>query len=72
MTDRRWRLRVLYSSILLAVYFGFFLMCSFLPGVMAAKLFATNAATLAMWLGAIIIAGSVGMTALYMVSADRA
>ena len=72
MNDRRWRLRVLYSGILLGIYFGFFFMCSFLPDVMARKITVGNPATVAMLLGAAIILGSVGMTGLYMVSADRA
>ncbi len=72
MDDRRWRLRVIYSSILLAAYFGFFLLCAFLPERMAARALSDSPISLAMVLGAIIIAGSVAMTGLYTVSADRA
>lgn len=71
MNDRRWRLRVLYSGTLLLTYFGFFLMCSFLPELMVKPVFASSPVSIAMWLGAAIIAGSVAMTGLYMVSADR-
>ncbi|MGY4155524.1 uncharacterized membrane protein (DUF485 family) [Bradyrhizobium sp. USDA 4461] len=72
MNDRRWRLRVLYSGMLLAAYFGFFLMCSYFPDAMASRVSTGSPATLAMWLGAMIIAGSVAMTGLYTISADRA
>ena len=71
MADRRWRLRVIYSGILLAVYFAFFLMCAYLPERMAAHVLKNSPISVAMWLGAAIIAGSIAMTGLYAVSADR-
>jgi uncharacterized membrane protein (DUF485 family) len=72
MNDKGWRLRVIYSGVMLAAFFGFFLMCSFWPKTMAARVLNDSPTSYAMWLGAAIIAGSVVMTGLYTVSADRA
>jgi uncharacterized membrane protein (DUF485 family) len=72
MKDRRWRLRVIYSGILLVAYFGFFLMCAFLPERMAAPALSNSPISFAMLLGATIIVGLIAMTGLYTVSADRA
>jgi uncharacterized membrane protein (DUF485 family) len=72
MNDKRGRLRVIYSSTLLAAYFGFLLACCFLPRQMAIHVFSDSPTSVAMCLGAAIIAGSLAMTGLYAVSADKA
>lgn len=71
MNDKSWRLRVIYCGVLLTAYFGFFLTCAFFPATMARTIGANTQATLAMLLGAAVIAGSVVLTGCYMVAADR-
>jgi uncharacterized membrane protein (DUF485 family) len=56
---------------LIAVYFGFFLSCAFLPSIMAHAVFANSPISLAMVVGAAIMAGLVVITRLYVSSADR-
>jgi uncharacterized membrane protein (DUF485 family) len=71
MSDRSWRLRVIYTASLLGVYFIFFFISSFLPAWMAKPLFANSPVTMAMLWAAGLIAGSVALTAAYMFSADQ-
>jgi uncharacterized membrane protein (DUF485 family) len=64
-------LRFAFSGVLLAVYFGFFLACSFAPATMTQTLSGSSSVTVAMALGAALIAGSIALTGLYSVIADR-
>jgi uncharacterized membrane protein (DUF485 family) len=71
LTDKSWRLRVIYSALLLTAYFGFFIVSAWSPSTMAHTISASSPVTVAMALGAGIIAGSVALTGLYMAAADK-